>query len=100
MLYYNSLHLYLSIYRIEGANHGRDLSSLRLPRESTLCVGEYDDAPFEGVVAFEAAAIRETPTASLYQETMPQAEPVTLRASPYYARSSRGENEMRVFIRA
>ena len=100
MLYYNSLHSYLSIYHIEGANHGRDLSCLRLPRESALRAGEYDDALLEGVVAFEASAIRETPTASLYQETMPQAEPVTLRASPYYARSSRGENGLRVFIRA
>jgi len=87
------------IYCIEGSDNGRDLSCLRLPRESTLRAAEYDDALLGGVVAIEADAIRETPTASLYQEAAPQSESVTLRAIPYYAWSNRGENEMRVFIR-
>lgn len=87
------------IYCIEGADNGRDLACLRLPRESALRALEYDAALLQGVVAIEADAVREMPTACLYQETAPQSEPVTLRAIPYYAWSNRGENEMRVFIR-
>ena len=87
------------IYCIEGADNGRDLSCLRLPHESTLRASEYDDALLGGVVAIDADAYRETPTASLYQEAPPQEKSVTLRAIPYYAWSNRGENEMRVFIR-
>ena len=87
------------IYCIEGVDNGRDLSCLRLPRESELHTLSYDDALLGGVVAIEADAIRETPTDSLYQDTAPQGKPVTLRAIPYYAWSNRGENEMRVFIR-
>ena len=87
------------VYCIEGVDNGRDLSCLRLPRESELRALAYDDALLSGVVAIEAAAIREMPTASLYQEEAPQSKPVTLRAIPYYAWSNRGENEMRVFIR-
>ena len=87
------------IYCMEGVDNGRDLSCLRLPRESTLRATQYDAALLEGVVAIEADAIRETPAASLYQETAPQGKRVTLRAIPYYAWSNRGENEMRVFIR-
>ena len=88
------------IYCIEGADNGRDLSCLRLPRESELRALDYDDALLGGVVAIEADAIRETPTTSLYQENAPEEKTVTLRAIPYYAWSNRGENEMRVFIRS
>ena len=87
------------IYCIEGVDNGHDLSCLRLPRESMLRALEYDDALLEGVVVIKADALRETPTVSLYHETAPQEQPVTLRAIPYYAWSNRGENEMRVFIR-
>ena len=87
------------IYCIEGVDNGRDLSCIRLPRESGLREMPYDDTLLGGVVAIEAEAIRETPTASLYQEAAPEGKTVTLRAIPYYAWSNRGENEMRVFIR-
>ncbi|MBQ8618299.1 MAG: glycoside hydrolase family 127 protein, partial [Clostridia bacterium] len=88
------------VYCIEGVDNGRDLSCLRLPRESTLRELPYDDALLGGVVAIEADAIREAPTTALYQEEAPEGTPVTLRAIPYYAWSNRGENEMRVFIRS
>ncbi|MBQ2990326.1 MAG: glycoside hydrolase family 127 protein, partial [Clostridia bacterium] len=88
------------VYCIEGADNGSGLSCLRLPRESTLRELPYDDALLGGVVPIEADAVREMPTASLYQDDEPQEKPVTLRAIPYYAWSNRGENEMRVFIRA
>jgi len=87
------------IYCIESVDNGRDLSCLRLPRESKLHATEYDDALLGGVTTIEADAFRETPTAVLYLDTPPQEMPVKLRAIPYYAWSNRGENEMRVFIR-
>ena len=87
------------IYCIEGVDNDHNLSCLRLPRESELRALEYDNALLGGVIAIEADAIREAPTASLYQDDIPAGKPVTLRAIPYYAWSNRGENEMRVFIR-
>ena len=87
------------VYCIEGVDNGRDLSCLRLPRESELRELPYDDALLGGVIAIEADAIRQTPTTALYQDEAPEGKPVTLRAIPYYAWSNRGENEMRVFIR-
>ncbi len=87
------------IYCIEGVDNGRDLSCLRLPQDSELRALPYDEALLGGVVAIEVEAIRETPTASLYQDHAPDGQSVTLRAIPYYAWSNRGANEMRVFIR-
>ena len=87
------------IYCIEGVDNGRDLSCLRLPKESELRALEYDDALLGGVTVIEADALREIPTGGLYQEEAPQVKPAALRAIPYYAWSNRGENEMRVFIR-
>jgi len=87
------------VYCIEGVDNGPDLACLRLPRASGLRTMEYDDTLLGGIIPIEAEALRETPTASLYQEAAPQSTCVTLRAIPYYAWSNRGENEMRVFIR-
>ena len=87
------------VYCIEGVDNGRGLSCIRLPRESEIRELPYDGTLLGGVIPLEADALREKPTALLYQEGAPQAEPVTLRAVPYYAWSNRGLNEMRVFIR-
>ena len=87
------------VYCIEGVDNGRDLSCLRLPRDSDIRALDYNTSLLGGVTALEAAAIRQQPTRALYQSEPPKETPVTLRAIPYYAWSNRGENEMRVFIR-
>ena len=87
------------IYCIEGVDNGEGLSCLRLPRGSEIRILDYDETLLGGVVALEADALRQQPTAALYQSAPPGETPCILRAIPYYAWSNRGRNEMRVFIR-
>lgn len=86
------------VYCFEGVDNGKDIQSLRIPKE--LKAGAYvcEDGVLKGNVCLKLNGYRMKSSEALYSEERPTAEQVTLNAIPYYAWANRGENQMRVWM--
>ncbi|MDR0293282.1 MAG: glycoside hydrolase family 127 protein [Oscillospiraceae bacterium] len=85
------------VYCFEETDNGGGLAALRLPRGSAL-VCKPGSIANSGVYLIETEGVRIPSTNSLYSAGLPEGEPVTLRAVPYYAWSNRQSGGMRVWM--
>lgn len=103
------------VYCFEGADNGKALQELRIPRTAEFTVTELCDdySPLNGMTVLDLEGLRcRFPAASkdsfldgagqpfeeLYSEEPPVMEKAPLRAIPYFAWGNRGENQMRVWM--
>ena len=85
------------VYCVEEVDHGANLASLRLPRDSRIHAS-YDEQLLNGVMKLTAAGYRVEPSTDLYTSDLPEMVPQTITAVPYYAWCNREKGEMRVWI--
>jgi DUF1680 family protein len=87
------------VYCVEGVDNGEKLQELRIPRDATITVGDYDEAILSGIVPLTIDGVRvKGVSTELYSEQGPTKEPAVIKAIPYYAWSNRGLNQMKVWI--
>lgn len=86
------------VYCFEGVDNGKDIQSLRIPKEVKADAYMCEDGVLKGNVCLKLNGYRMKSSEALYSEERPIAEPVTLNAIPYYTWANRGENQMRVWM--
>lgn len=87
------------VYCFEGADNGRQLQALLLPRDSAIEEVWEKEGVLAGTVTLTMDGVREKDTEELYSCTPPRQEPAKLKAVPYYIWGNREKGQMRVWIR-
>ena len=86
------------VYCLEQVDNGPNLDALTLPLNASFEPEERPDLPV-GMLALTGPGFREQTKASLYTDEPPIADPIMVRALPYYAWGNREPGEMQVWIR-
>ncbi len=86
------------VYCFEGADNGKQLQALRIPRNGTIEEEVCRDGVLKGKVLLKVQGIRMKSDGALYSGRPPREVPETLTAIPYYAWGNRGLNQMRVWM--
>ena len=86
------------VYCLEGADNGKLLQSLRIPRDLNAVPYVCEDGVLRGNVLLRIEGWRMVGGQELYSEKRPVREKAVLTAIPYYTWANRGENQMRVWI--
>jgi DUF1680 family protein len=89
------------VYCLEGTDNPAPLNSVILPRDQVF-EAKWEEGILGGVVTLTAPATAERTEdwgGDLYRMAPPQAEPVTIKAVPYFAWDNREPGEMLVWLR-
>lgn len=86
------------VYCFEGIDNGKQLQSLRIPKEMSAKEVWCSEGVLTGNMLLSLDGYRMHGSDSLYSETRPTKEAVKLTAIPYYTWANRGENQMRVWM--
>jgi len=87
------------VYCFEQADNEAPLAAIRLPADSKIKASVETDGVLKNIITLEMNGLKETGNSSLYTEEKPKAEPVRLKAIPYYTWGNRTLGEMCVWIR-
>lgn len=85
------------VYCMEGADNGKSLHTLCLPKDAPL-QKEWKPEKLGGIVEITARGVRISPADGLYTYSPQPTEEARLTFIPYHVWANRGENEMAVWV--
>lgn len=86
------------VYCLEAVDNGKNLCRLHLPRSVEIVTAHEKDEDIGSYVSLRFTGLKEKNFKQLYEDQPPKAEPVPVKAVPYFLWGNRKQGEMRIWI--
>jgi hypothetical protein len=86
------------VYCFESIDNPAPLCALRLPGDSKITAETETSGVLKDMTVLKMQGLKAKTNGALYAESVPEYEPLELKAVPYFAWANRGLNEMRVWV--